>query len=131
MGSSLREGLREVTIGRVFADPLMPPLGVSTNNYMVTIFSRNAEDYDITLRFKVYNPDAEIQIFRDEDFTIDYFAGKRGSEESLPIRVSPNTKLTIRFNEPYTDYTLSFAIEDGPLPGIRIRAKVFLEGPLQ
>ena len=131
VNSSLREGFREITIGRVFSDPLMPPLGVSTNNYTVTIFSPNAEDRDITLRFKVYNPDAEIQIFKDTDFTTDYFADKRSGEESLPVRVGPDTKLTIRFNEPYIDYTLSFAIEDGQLPGIRIRAKVFLEGALQ
>ena len=127
-GSSLRESLRELEIPRLRTTSSQI-FGVSTNNYVVTIFLREGITTDsIVLRLKAYNPDAEIQIFREGDPT-DYFAGKMSGDESLPIVVGAETKLTIRVNEPDTDYTLTFRVDE--LEGIQIRVKVFLEGPLQ
>ena len=127
-GSSLRESLRELEIPG-FRTTSSQIFGVSTNNYVVTIFLREGITTDnIVLRLNAYNPDAKIQIFRDGDPT-DYFAGKMSGDESLPIVVGAETKLTIRVDEPDTDYTLTFRVEE--LEGIQIRVKVFLEGPLQ
>ena len=98
---------------------------------MVTIdLPARLTEYGIILRLRAYNSDAKIQIFRGGD-SRDYFEGKMSGDESLPIVVRSGTKLTIRVSEPDTDYTLTFATEVGPLPPILIRAKVFLEGPLQ
>ena len=61
--SGLRESLRELDISgpRIKFDM---PLGISTNNYVVTIFLRKDITTDsIVLRLRAYNPDAEIQIF--------------------------------------------------------------------
>ena len=127
-GSSLRESLRELEIPEVRTTSSQI-FGVSTNNYVVTIFlPTGTTERRIVLRLKAYNPDAEIQIFREGDPT-DYFAGKMSGDESLPIVVGEDTKLTIRVNKPDTDYTLTFRVEE--LEGIQIRVKVFLEGPLQ
>ena len=127
-GSSLRESLRELEIPEVRTTSSQI-FGVSTNNYVVTIFLRAGITTDsIVLRLKAYNPDAEIQIFKEGDAT-DYFAGKMSGDESLPIVVGEDTKLTIIVSEPDTDYTLAFRVEE--ILGIKIRVKVFLEGPLQ
>ena len=127
-GSSLRESLRELEIPEVRTTSSQI-FGVSTNNYVVTIFlPAGTTERSIVLRLRAYNPDAEIQIFREGDPT-DYFAGKMSGDESLPIVVGENTKLTIRVNKPDTDYTLTFRVEE--IEGIQIRVKVFLEGPLQ
>ena len=132
--SGLREGLRGLDISRVNIEGFDTPLGVSTNNYVVTILlPAGTTEYGIVLRLRAYNPDAEIQIFRGGD-SINYFENKRSGQSSSRITVSEGTKLTIRVSEPNTDYTLAFAVRDGELPqlpGIRIRTKVFLEGPLQ
>ena len=128
--SSLRESLRELNIPGVTAS-FAPPFRVSTNNHVVTILlPAGTTEYDIALRLRAYNSDAEIQIFRGGD-SINYFENKRSGQSSSRITVSEGTKLTIRVSEPNTDYTLTFAVRVGPLPGIRVRAKVFLEGPLQ
>ena len=127
-GSSLRESLRELEIPRIRTTSSQI-FGVSTNNYVVTIFlPTGTTERSIVLRLKAYNPDAMIQIFKDEDAT-DYFEGKMSGNESLPIVVGENTKLTIMVDEPDTDYTLTFRVEE--ILGIKIRVKVFLEGPLQ
>ena len=128
--SSLRESLRELNIPGVTAS-FAPPFGVSTNNHVVTILlPAGTTEYDIALRLRAYNSDAEIQIFRGGDST-DYFEGKMSGQTSSRITVSEGTRLTIMVSEPNTDYTLTFRVRVGPLPGIRVRAKVFLEGPLQ
>ena len=127
--SGLRESLRELDISgpRIKFDM---PLGISTNNYAVTILFREViTTASIVLRLRAYNPDAEIQIFEDGDSSIDYFAGKMSGDESSPIVVEQGTLLTIRVSEPDTDYTLTFSLVEDQ--GIRIRVKVFLEGPLQ
>ena len=127
-GSSLRESLRELEIPKVRTTSSQI-FGVSTNNYVVTIFlPTGTTNGSIVLRLRAYNPDAKIQIFREGDST-DYFASKMSGDESLPITVGEDTKLTIRVDEPDTDYTLTFRVEE--LEGIQIRVKVFLEGPLQ
>ena len=127
--SGLRESLRELDISGP-RTRLDMPLGVSTNNYVVTIFlCEDITTDSIVLRLRAYNPDAEIQIFRDGDSSIDYFAGKMSGDESLPIVVGRDTKLTIMVDEPDTDYTLTFRVEE--IQGIQIRVKVFLEGSLQ
>ena len=127
--SGLRESLRELDISGP-RTRLDMPLGVSTNNYVVTIFLREDITTDsIVLRLRAYNPDAKIQIFRDGDSSIDYFEGKMSGDESLSIVVGRDTKLTIMVDEPDTDYTLTFRVEE--IQGIQIRVKVFLEGPLQ
>ena len=127
-GSSLRESLRELEIPG-FRTTSSQIFGVSTNNYVVTIFLREGITTDsIVLRLKAYNPDAEIQIFKEGDPT-DYFEGKMSGDESLPVVVGAETKLTIMVDEPDTDYTLTFRVEE--IRGINIRVKVFLEGPLQ
>ena len=127
-GSSLRESLRELEIPEVRTTSSQI-FGVSTNNYVVTIFlPAGTTNGSIVLRLRAYNPDAKIQIFKEGDPT-DYFAGKMSGDESLPIVVGAETKLTIRVNEPNTDYTLTFRVEE--IEGIQIRVKVFLEGPLQ
>ena len=127
-GSGLRESLRELDISGPEME-LNMPLGVSTNNYVVTIFLREGiNEGSVVLRLRAYNPDAEIQIFRAED-SIDYFAGKMSGDESLPIAVVDGTKLTIRVSEPDTDYTLTFRVDE--FQGIQVRVRVFLEGPLQ
>ena len=129
-GSSLRESLRELEIPEVRTTSSQI-FGVSTNNYVVTIFLRAGITTDsIVLRLRAYNPDAEIQIFKEgDDPVIDYFEGKMSGDESLPIVVGAETKLTIMVDEPDTDYTLTFRVEE--ILGIKIRVKVFLEGPLQ
>ena len=127
-GSSLRESLRELEILEVRTTSSQI-FGVSTNNYVVTIFlPAGTTERSIILRLRAYNPDAEIQIFREGDST-DYFEGKMSGDESLPVAVGENTKLTIMVDEPDTDYTLTFRVEE--ILGIKIRVKVFLEGPLQ
>ena len=127
--SSLRESLRELKISRVITS-FEPSFGVSTNNYVVTIFlPAGITEYDIVLRLRAYNSDAEIQIFKAGDST-DYFENKRSGQSSSRITVGEGTKLTIRVSKPNTDYTLTFAVDVGELP-IRVRTKVFLEGPLQ
>ena len=125
--SGLRESLRELTIeARTTSNQIF---GVSTNNYVVTIFLPKGITTDsIVLILRAYNPDAEIQIFKAEDLA-DYFAGRRSGDQSLPIVVGEGTKLTIMVSEPDTDYTLTFRVEE--IQGIQIRVKVFLEGPLQ
>ena len=129
--SSLRESLRGLRISGVTAS-FEPPFGISTNNYVVTInLPAGTTEYDITLRLRAYNPDAEIQIFRGGDDSTNYFEGKMSGQSSSRITVGAGTRLTIRVNKPNTDYTLTFATEVGELPGIRVRTKVFLEGPLQ
>ena len=129
--SGLREGLRKLDIIGAAMTEFDSPLGVSTNNYVVTIFLPiRITEYGIVLRLEAYNPDAEIQIFKAGDST-NYFEGKMSGQESNRITVGASTKLTIRVNEPSIDYTLTFATDVGQLPGIRVRAKVFLEGPLQ
>ena len=128
--SSLRESLRELRISRVTAN-FAPSFGVSTNNYVVTIdLPTGTTEYGIVLRLRAYNSDAEIQIFKAGDST-DYFENRRSGQSSSRIIVGEGTKLTIRVSEPNTDYTLTFRVRVGPLPGIRVRTKVFLEGPLQ
>ena len=130
--SGLREGLRKLDISRVNIEGFNTPLGVSTNNYVVTIFLPDGTiKYDIVLRLEAYNPDAEIQIFRGGDDSTNYFEGKMSGQSSSGITVGEGTKLTIKVNESNTDYTLTFAVRVGPLPGIRVRTKVFLEGSLQ
>ena len=127
--SGLRESLRELDISgpRIKFDM---PLGISTNNYTVTILFREViTTASIVLRLKAYDPDAEIQIFEDGDSSTDYFEGKMSGDESSPIIVADGTQLTIRVSEPDTDYTLTFALVE--LQGIQIRVKVFLEGPLR
>ena len=129
--SSLREGLRELRISGVTAS-FEPLFGISTNNYVVTInLPAGTTEYDITLRLRAYSPNAEIQIFRGGDDSTNYFEGKMSGQSSSRITVGAGTRLTIRVNEPNTDYALTFATEVGELPGIRVRTKVFLEGPLQ
>ena len=126
--SGLRESLRELDISgpRIKFDM---PFGISTNNYVVTILFREGITTDsVVLRLKAYNPDAEIQIFKAGDST-DYFAGKMSGDESSRIVVADGTKLTIRTSEPDTDYTLTFDFAEDQ--GIKIRVKIFLEGPLQ
>ena len=128
--SSLKESLRELIISGITAS-FEPSFGVSTNNYVVTILlPAGTTEYDIVLRLRAYNPDAEIQIFKERDST-DYFANRRSGQSSSRITVGAGTKLTIRVSEPDTDYTLTFATEVGELSGIRVRTKVFLGGPLQ
>ena len=127
--SSLRESLRELKISRAITS-FGPSFGVSTNNYVVTILlPAGITEYDIVLRLRAYNSDAEIQIFKAGDST-DYFENRRSGQSSSRITVGEGTKLTIRVSEPNTDYTLTFAVDVGELP-IRVRTKVFLEGPLQ
>ena len=130
--SGLRESLRELEIAGVRTTSSQI-FGISTNNYVVTIFLREGiTTNSIVLRLKAYNPDARIQIFIDGDFSTDYFEGKRSGDESLPIVVGANTKLIIRVSEPDTDYAITFAVEEPPAPeSIQLRIKVFLEGPLQ
>ena len=129
--SDLREGLRKLDIIGAAMTEFDSPLGVSTNNYVVTIFlPTRITEYPIVLRLEAYNPDAEIQIFKAGDST-NYFEGKMSGDESLPIDVASGTQLTIRVSEPNIDYTLTFATALGELPSIRVRVKVFLEGSLQ
>ena len=129
--SSLREGLRELSILGVTAT-FTPSFGISTNNYVVTILLPDGiTERGISLRLRAYNPDAEIQIFREGDSATDYFEGRMSGQRSSRIAVSEGTTLTIRVSEPDTDYTLTFDVDVGELPGIRVRAKVFLEGSLQ
>ena len=117
--SGLREDLRKLEISRVNIEGFNTPLGVSTNNYVVTILLPDGTtEYDIALRLEAYNPDAEIQIFREGDDSTDYFEGKMSGQSSSGITVGEGTKLTIRVNESNTDYTLTFAVRVGPLPGI-------------
>ena len=129
--SDLRESLRELNILGPRAR-LDMRLGVSTNNYVVTILLREVittnTTASIVLRLKAYNPDAEIQIFKAGD-SRDYFADKMSGDESIPIVVERGTRLTIAVSEPDTDYTLTFRVEE--FRGIQVRIKVFLEGPLQ
>ena len=76
---------------------------------MVTInLPAGTTEYDITLRLRAYNPDAEIQIFKAGDST-NYFEGKMSGQSSSRITVGAGTRLTIRVSEPNTDYTLTFA----------------------
>ena len=129
--SSLRESLRELSIAGVTAS-FAPPFGISTNNHVVTIrLPAGTTEYGIVLRLRAYNSDARIQVIKDGDSSTDYFAGKMSGQSSSRITVGEGTKLTIRVDKPNTDYTLTFRVQDGPLPGIRVRTKVFLEGPLQ
>ena len=130
--SGLRESLRELSVPE-FRTTSSQIFGVSTNNYVVTIFFREGiTTNSIVLRLRAYNSDAKIQIFRNGDSSTDYFEGKMSGDESGRIVVREGTKLTIRVSEPDepdTDYTLTFRVEE--LQGIQIRVKVFLEGPLQ
>ena len=115
--SGLRESLRELRISRVTAN-FAPSFGVSTNNYVVTIdLPTGTTEYGIVLRLRAYNSDAEIQVFKAGDST-DYFENRRSGQSSSRIIVGEGTKLTIRVSEPNTDYTLTFRVRVGPLPGI-------------
>ena len=116
----LREGLRNLEV--VMPDGgLSPTFGVSTTHYVITIANRN-----IVLRLTVYNPEAEIAITRSGD-TTNYFAGKSSGEESNPIPIDANTILTITAGDGTVPYQISVELAEG----IRMRVKVFLEGPLQ
>ena len=116
----LREGLRNLEV--VMPDGgLNPTFGVSTTHYVITIANRN-----IVLRLTAYNPEAEIAITRSGD-TTNYFAGKSSGEESNPIPIDANTILTITAGDGTVPYQISVELAEG----IRMRVKVFLEGPLQ
>ena len=128
--SNLREGLRQLKILKVLRAKTNfdQPFGVSTNNYTVMVSTpKGITTRSIVLMLEAYNPDAEIQIFKTADST-NYFAGRRSGDESLPIVVSEATELAIMVSEPDIDYTLVFSVEE--LQSIRLRIKVFLEGPL-
>ena len=128
--SDLVEGLRKLKILRVLGAQTSfdQPFGISTNNYTVMVSTpRGITTRSIVLMLEAYNPNADIQIFRVGD-PINYFAGKRSGDESLPIVVDEDTKLVIMLNEPDTDYGLVFSIEE--LQSIQVQVKVLLEGLL-
>ena len=119
-------GLRELKV--LTSDVrLSPVFGASTTHYVITLFSATSTTSNIVLRLGAYNPNAEIAIFKQGDPN-DYFADKRSGEESDPITVGEDTILTITVsNTETTSYKITFRLSKG----IKIRAKVFLEGTLK
>ena len=120
-----RTGLRELEILTAGAE-LTPAFGTSTTHYVITFFSATGTTTTIALRLTAYNPKAEIAI-TEQGETTNYFAGKRSGEASDDIIVGEGTLLTITVDDETTPYTITLKLPEG----IKIRAKVFLEGPLR
>ncbi len=93
LGAGLRESIRELEVLTPNTS-LSPTFGVSTTHYVITFFTTGAP-IDIVLRLRAYDPDAEIKIVKEEDPTVNYFAGRGRSGESDPITIDGSTVIGI------------------------------------